>query len=484
MWMPDNTLFMPVNDPNLAEKRTVPAITDVRARLENYDEIEQSYTPDQAAAEAARCLKCPTHWCQNACPAGVPVTDFIALARAGKLEEAYRLIRAASTLPEICARVCPQERQCQSNCTRGIRTQAVGIGRLERFVVEQHYASGAPEPTAVSTGKRVAVIGSGPSGLSAAQRLADLGHGVTVLERADRPGGLLEYGIPNMKLEKGVLQRKIATLESQGVVFKTGVNVAADTTVRELTEQYDAVVVAVGARHARTLNLAGAETVERGILPAVAFLTDATKTVLAGGYPALVHGRDVVIVGGGDTGNDCVGTALRQGCRSVTQVEMLPVEAGRRFLFEGHPPRRKEQKHDFSQEECAQVFGDPHLYQTTVKAVSADEEGQLQTVTLVSLEPRYDSHVRLTMEEIPGTEREVPCQVLIEAAGFLGPEEKVAEAFGLKTDGRSNIWAHNYMARDNVFVCGDCRTGQSLVVKAMVDGRDCANAVDAFLKKS
>ena len=482
MWMPDNTLFVPVKDPNLAEARTAPAIADIKARLENFDEIEQTYTPEEAAAEAARCLKCPTHWCQKSCPAGVPVTDFIALARAGKLEEAYRLIRTASTLPEICSRVCPQEKQCQSNCTRGIRTQAVGIGRLERFVVEQHYASGVPEAKVAPTGKRVAVVGSGPSGLSAAQRLADLGHSVTVFERDDQPGGLLEYGIPNMKLEKGVVQRKVRALEAQGVAFRTGVNVGAGLSAGDLTGRYDAVVLAVGARHARTLAPDGAEDVKQGILPAVEFLSAATKRVLAGGHPAGVQGKDVVIVGGGDTGSDCVGTALRQGCRSVTQVEMLPARTGRQILFEGHPPREKEPKRDFSQEECAQVLGDPHRYQTTVKAVSADGAGRLQSVTLVSLQPRYDARFRLAMEEIPGTEREIPCQALIVAAGFLGPDGDVAQAFGLDTDGRSNLRADGYAARDNVFACGDCRTGQSLVVKAMVDGRDCAGAVDAFLK--
>ena len=488
MFMPDNTKFQVVKNPNLAAERTDNNRLDMDGRLNSFQEVEYTYTKEQAENEMARCLKCPTHWCQKKCPAGVPVTDFIAKARSGDCEGAYRLIRSASTLPEFCSRLCPQEKQCQSECTRSIRTQAVGIGRLERYVVEQHYASGAAEVSAPATGKKVAVVGSGPSGLSAAQRLTDQGHSVTVYERSDRPGGLLEYGIPNTKLEKGVLDRKISSLKQQGVEFRTGVNVGREVSAEELLKEYDAVVLAVGTGNARSLKLEGAEGV-KGIYPAVEYLSSFTKSLLNSdlkdGTAISPKGKDVIIVGGGDTGSDCVGTSIRGGCASLTQIEMLPQKTGRVYIHDPYIRRQPEVKHDSSMEECQTVFGkDPHLYQTTLKAVQADEKGNLKSVTAVSLEPVYDEHFRLTMKEIPGTEKTLPCQLLIVAAGFLGPQSYVAEAFGVDTTSRSNFSTAEYATgRDRVFACGDCRTGQSLVVKAMADGRDCADAVDRYLKK-
>lgn len=487
MFMPDNTKFEVVKNPNLAEERTDNNRLDMDGRLNTFQEVEHTYTKEQAENELARCLKCPTHWCQKKCPAGVPVTDFIAKARSGDYEGAYRLIRTASTLPEFCSRLCPQEKQCQSDCTRSIRTMAVGIGKLERYVVEQHYASGIPEQTAPSTGKKVAVVGSGPSGLSVAQRLTDLGHSVTIYERNDRPGGLLEYGIPNTKLEKGVLDRKINSMKQQGVQFITCTNVGEDKPAQELLDQYDAVVLSVGTGNARTLALDGAEGV-KGIYPAVEYLSSFTKSLLNSdlkdGKAISPKGKDVIIIGGGDTGSDCVGTSIRGGCASLTQIEMLPKKVGHTYIHDPYIRRPAEVKHDSSMEECQKVFGkDPHLYQTTVKAVQADENGNLKSVTTVSLEPVYDEHFRLTMKEIPGTEKILPCQLLIVAAGFLGPQSYVAKAFGAETTRRSNFDTKDYATNvSKLFACGDCRTGQSLVVKAMADGRDCADVVDSYLK--
>lgn len=486
MFLPDNSVFIPVTDPNMSPERTPNQRLPMEARLSTFQEVELTYTEEQAENEARRCLQCPTHWCTKKCPAGVPVTEFIGRVQKKDYEGAYQLIRTASMLPEMCSRLCPQEKQCQSNCTRSVRTQAVGIGRLERFVVEQHYASGAREPKAQPTGKRVAVVGSGPAGLAAAQYLADRGHAVTVYERSDRPGGLLEYGIPNMKLEKGTVARKIDAMKAQGVEFHTGVNVGVDLSAGELTSQYDAVILCVGAGNARKLAVEGADQVQ-GVCAAVDYLSASTRTLLdpEQGRPAALDpkGKDVVIVGGGDTGNDCLGVSLRGGCRSVVQLEMLPKDTGRPVIYEPRRQNRPDVKVDGSQEECLSVFGrDPHVYQTTVKSLQTDENGRLQAVVTVDLEPAYDSQRRLTMEEVRGTEKTLPCQLLVVAAGFLGPCGYVAEAFGVDTDARSDMVTDGYATKvAKVYACGDCRTGQSLVVKAMADGRDCAKVVDEAL---
>ncbi|MCR5785717.1 MAG: glutamate synthase subunit beta [Eubacterium sp.] len=482
MWLKDNTLFPVVENVNKDAKRTQPDLKSVDERVSSFEQIESTYTKEQAENEMARCLKCPTHWCQEKCPAKVPVTDFIAAARSGDLEGAYELIRTASMMPEFCSRVCPQEMQCQSNCTRSIRSDAVGIGKLERYVVESHYASGKGEKTAPSTGKKVAVIGSGPSGLSCAQRLIDKGHSVTIFERADRAGGLLEYGIPNMKLEKGIVERKIDSLKAQGAEIKCGVNVGVDITAEDLEKSFDAVCFALGSRNARNLALENSAGVS-GIVFAVDFLTENTKALLSGEKALTAKDKKVIIVGGGDTGNDCVGTSLRQGAESIMQIEMLPKERGHKFIFERPPYKEPEKKHDFSQEECAEKFGDPHVYRTTVKAVHAGDDAKVHAITTVDLEAVYDEHFRLQMKEIPGTEKEVPCDLLIIAAGFSGAESYVPEKFSLKMGERNTIEAPQYNAGGKYFACGDCRTGQSLVVKAMVDGRECADAVDAFLTK-
>ena len=468
MIMPDNTVFVKVENPNMAPDRTKNQRLPMAQRLTTYEEVEKTYTEEEALREASRCMGCPSRWCSKECPAGMPVPEFIKAVRAGDYEAAYELISSASTLPEFCSRLCPQEKQCQSNCSRGIRTEAVGIGRLERFVVEKHYENARPE-TAVPTGKRVAVVGSGPSGLSAAQRLADKGYAVTVIEAEEYPGGLLRYGIPNMKLEKGILDRKIDSMIRQGVAFQTGITASAET-----VKDYDAVILAVGTGNARSIPMEGAENAT-GVYKAVDFLSNQPDA----------SGKDVIIIGGGDTGNDCVGTAIRQGAASITQIEMLPEVTQVSFIVDPIPGKPAEKKFDSSQEEHLNKFlKDPHIYQATVKAVQTDENGNLCSVTVVRLERTYDDSRRLVMKEIPGSEQTLPCGILVIAAGFLGPKAETAAAFGVDTTARSNIAATGYQtSAEKIFACGDCRTGQSLVVKAMVDGRDCADAVDAYLSK-
>ncbi len=464
MFLPDNSVFEPVKNINMTPQRTKNARLSMDERLTTFNEVELTYTEDEAQLEASRCMGCPSRWCSKECPADMPVPEFIKKLRACDYEGAYELISSASTLPEFCSRLCPQEKQCQSNCTRSIRTEAVGIGKLERFVVEQHYASGTPEAVAPATGKTVAVVGSGPSGLSAAVVLAKAGHKVTVIDTQEHPGGLLRYGIPNMKLEKGTLDRKIDAMIRMGVAFQTGLTVKADTLER-LREDFDAVVLAIGTGNARKLPLDA-----NGVHYAVKYLSGEGSA----------EGKDVVIIGGGDTGNDCVGTAVRQGAKSITQIEMLPKVTKPQIIYSPLVEKQKEVKFDASQEECLHKYlKDPHIYQATVKSVETDEAGNLKAVTVVSLEANYDENRRLVMTEIPGSEKVIPCGLLVIAAGFIGPK---AEDLGVETTPRTNIAEENYKTgTEKVFACGDCRTGQSLVVKAMVDGRECAKAVCDFL---
>ena len=470
----------------MQEKRESGALLPVDDRISTYDEIEATYTKDQAKTEAARCLKCPTHWCQKKCPAGVPVTDFIEAFRNGDAGKAYEIIRTASTLPEICSRVCPMYKQCQSECTRSINTEAVGTGNLERYVTELFYQNNGKEKNASKTGKKVAVIGSGPAGLSAAQKLTELGEEVTIYEKDDRAGGLLEYGIPNMKLEKGIVGRKVDSLKEQGVKILTDTTVGKDVSKDTLLGDFDAVVLAVGTRSARMINVPDIENT-KGVYTAVEYLSSTTKSLLDSGMKdgKNISGKDldVVIVGGGDTGNDCVGTAIRNGAKSVTQIEMMPKHTGKTDLSDERVPKIPYVKTNTSQEEARIVFAkDPHVYQTTVKSIEKDANGRISKITTIDLDPVMDDTGRLIMNEVEGTQKTYPCGLLLVAAGFTGPEKEVVEAFGVDVGQRTNINTDDYLTSSGkVFACGDCRTGQSLVVKAMADGRDCAVRVHEYL---
>ena len=374
--------------------------------------------------------------------------------------------------------------------SRHLNGDPVSTKENEYAIIENAYSEGyaAAKPPVVRTGKKVAVIGSGPSGLAAADLLNQRGHQVTVFERSDRVGGLLMYGIPNMKLEKQIIDRKIAIMKKEGVTFVTGTDIGKDIKASKLLHDFDRVVLACGASNPRDINAPGRDA--RGIYFAVDFLKANTKSLLDSNFEDKKYvetkGKNVVIIGGGDTGNDCVGTCMRHGCKSITQLEMMPKAPDERRESNPWPQWPLVCKTDYGQEEAIAVFGhDPRIYTTTVKEFKKDRSGNLKSVILVSLESKTDEKTgRRMMVPVEGTEKEVPCQLVLIAAGFLGSQSYVTDAFKVKVDGRTNVAteAGKFAASvDKIFTAGDMHTGQSLVVKAIRQGRDCAREVDEYL---
>lgn len=461
-------------------------------RIRHWNEFHGLLPEEERVKQAARCMECGVPFCQSGvqlagmftgCPLHNLVPEWNDLVYTGNPGHALSRLTKTNSFPEFTGRVCPA--LCEAACTCGLNGSPVTVRENELAVIEAGFASGAitPQPPRVRTGKRAAVVGSGPAGLAAAQQLGRRGHTVTVFEREDRAGGLLMYGIPNMKLEKQIVARRVELMAAEGVVFRTSCDVGRDVPARELLDDYDAVILCCGAKKPRPL--AAAEGVN-GAYYAVDFLTSTTRALLdsslAKGSYIDAAGRDVVIVGGGDTGNDCVGTAIRHGCRSVIQLEMLPKPPDVRAADNPWPQWPRVCKTDYGQEEAIAVFGhDPRRYQTTVKECRVDGSGALCSVVTVRLESRTEDGRRI-MAEVPGSEEELPCQLLLIAAGFLGPEDYAADAFGAGRDSRSNVATTGYStAVDKVFAAGDMRRGQSLVVWAIAEGRAAAREVDEYL---
>lgn len=469
----------------------------VAERIKNYDEFHTPLSKEEQQKQGARCMECGVPFCQSGmqvggmitgCPLNNLIPEWNDLIYQGCWEQAYNRLRLTNNFPEFTSRVCPA--LCEKACTCGANGNAVTVRANEYGIVENAYEQGyaCAKPPKVRTGKKIAVIGSGPSGLAAADQLNQRGHSVTVYERSDRIGGLLMYGIPNMKLEKDVIERRTEIMQEEGIEFLTEVNVGKDIKVSELLSQYDRVVLACGASNPRDIKVKGRES--EGIYFAVDFLKSTTKSLLDTGLKEgsfiSAKGKNVMVIGGGDTGNDCVGTSIRHGAKSVLQLEMMPKLPDTRAENNPWPEWPRVCKTDYGQEEAIGVFGsDPRVYQTTVKEFVADEKGKLKSAVLVKLKPEKDKKTgRMMMKEIEGSEYSVDVELVLIAAGFLGSESYVTKAFGVETDGRTNVLTAKDSHRtnvENVFVCGDMHIGQSLVVRAIREGRDVAREVDESL---
>ncbi len=466
-------------------------------RIKNFNEFHEHLPQEKQMLQGARCMECGVPFCQagmdicgmtSGCPLHNLVPEWNDLVYMGNWEQAYNRLKKTNSFPEFTSRVCPA--LCEAACTCGLNGDAVATKENEYAIIENAYAKGYAQtkPPKVRTGKRVAVVGSGPAGLAVADLLNKRGHSVTVYERSDRVGGLLMYGIPNMKLEKSVVERKVKIMEEEGVTFLTGMNVGKDVKGEELLKDYHRVVLACGSSNARDIQAPGRDA--KGIYFAVDFLKASTKSLLDSGLEdgkyVNTKGKNVVIIGGGDTGNDCVGTAMRHGCKSVTQIEMMPKAPDVRAENNPWPEWPKVCKTDYGQEEAIAVFGhDPRIYESTVKEFLKDKNGNLKGVKIVKLSWEKDEKSgRMVMKEVQGSEKTLPAEVALIAAGFLGCQKYAADAFGVELNERTNVKtsAGKYETSvKNVFTAGDMHRGQSLVVWAIREGREAARAVDESL---
>lgn len=476
--------------------REAAAESEPQARIQHWQEFHQHWPEEDIRRQAARCMDCGTPYCHtgillkgmaSGCPINNLIPEWNDLVYRGLWREALDRLHRTNNFPEFTGRVCPAP--CEGACNAGLVSDPVNIKEIECTIINKGWEEGwvVPEPPTVRTGKSVAIIGSGPAGLSAAAQLNRAGHTVTVFERADRVGGLLMYGIPNMKLDKKlVVQRRIGQLVAEGVNFMTNTEVGVNYPTDQLLNEFDAVVLCTGATKPRDLPIPGRDL--KGVHFAMEFLTANTKAVLDGqqnGNFINAKGKDVVVIGGGDTGTDCVGTSIRHGCKSLVQLEILPKPPTERQPDNPWPEWPKIYRMDYGQQEAAATFGeDPRVYLTTAKQFEADANGQVQAVHTVEIEWAKNDEGRFVPKEIEGTEQVRPAQLVLLAMGFLGPEQPLLEQLGVERNARSNVSAEFNQYTTNVpkvFAAGDCRRGQSLVVWAFNEGRGVAREVDRFL---
>ena len=464
-------------------------------RIKNFDEFHVLLSEEERKTQAARCMNCGVPFCQSGmmiggmvsgCPLNNMIPEWNDLIYNGNYEQALKRLKKTNNFPEFTSRVCPAP--CEAACTCGINCAPVTIKENENAIIEYGYEHDllAANPPQVRTGKKIAVIGSGPSGLAAADQLNKRGHFVTVFEREDKPGGLLMYGIPNMKLEKWVIDRKVKIMEEEGVVFKTNADAGRNIKISELKKEFDSIILACGSSNARDIKIPGRDA--KGIYFAVDYLKRVTKHLLNPEYMDYINVKDknVLVIGGGDTGNDCVGSSIRQGAKSVIQLEMMPKPPKERVESNPWPEWPKVLKTDYGQQEAITVFGkDPRVYESTVKEFIKDSKGNLKRAKIVKLEWKKDEKTgRMAMKEIEGSEYEIDVDYVLIAAGFLGAEDYVTKGFGVKVTERTNVATKSgsyATSEPDIFVAGDMHRGQSLVVWAIREGREVAKAVDKEL---
>lgn len=478
-------------------ERQVSVAEEPKERIKHFNEFHTHLPKEKQQLQGARCMECGVPFCQagmdlcgmtSGCPLHNLVPEWNDLVYTGNWQQAYNRLKKTNNFPEFTSRVCPA--LCENACTCGLYGDPVATKENEYAIIENAYEKGyaLPHPPKVRTGKKVAVIGSGPSGLAVADQLNKRGHLVTVFERHDRIGGLLMYGIPNMKLEKRIIDRKIDVMKAEGITFVTNTDIGKDIKPAKLLADFDRVVLCCGSSNPRDITAPGRDA--EGIYFAVDFLSRNTKSLLDsdfkdGNYVS-AKGKNVIIIGGGDTGNDCVGTCMRHGCKSVTQIEMMPKAPDKRAANNPWPEWPKICKTDYGQEEAIAVFGhDPRIYESTVKEFIKDKNGRLKAVKIVKLAWEKDSQTgRMNSKEVAGSEKIMDCELVLIAAGFLGAQKYVTDAFKVELTPRTNVKTEQDSFKTNVknvFAAGDMHTGQSLVVKAIRQGRECAREVDESL---